>query len=557
MKRKNKKDVPKNRNDTKENTAVIKAVMDAPALESRVMVADPFVDYYSMDGANTVLQPPYNPNQLAHLREESDILGSCIDAYATNIVGFGYNVQSDIELDDEENPKVDDELRAYRNLFKYCNIDSSFTRIMKQVIADREMIGWGAFEVIPGGDGKPAGFTHIPAQELRLCAKQSKAIDVEWHIKDDDGAISTITLKKKFRKFVQIINGKLMYFKEFGDPRPMNCRTGEYMDDVTEEDEATAVVFFNIYCPYTPYGLPRYMGTLLNICGSREAQELNYNYFKSGRHIPMAIVVNNGHLTSDSENALKDTIGKKAEHKYLLLEAEPNEKAVQMLGEDDKDRVTVDIKPLATVMQQDGLFQEYCKNNRDVIRASFRLPPLYTGESQDYNRATADTAKAETEEQVFQPERNELEDEINNLFKNAMDVYDVSLHFNAPVINDDESKANALKAYHEMGGMTPNIARRQVSQIIGEEIEPIEQEWGDIPLNVFLSRKDVLNSKNENPFENSENTQENEENNQLQTENPFENVEQDIEKEAYTKRILFALEDLKSSCEALYEEDNS
>ena len=42
-----------------------------------------------------------------------------------------------------------------------------------------------------------------------------------------------------------------------------------------------------------------------------------------------------------------------------------------------------------------------CKNNRDKIRSAFRLHPIYTGESQDYTRATADTARQVTEEQVF------------------------------------------------------------------------------------------------------------------------------------------------------------
>ena len=39
--------------------------------------------------------------------------------------------------------------------------------------------------------------------------------------------------KKKFRKFRQNVAGRTVYFKEFGDPRIMDKRTGKY---VTEED---------------------------------------------------------------------------------------------------------------------------------------------------------------------------------------------------------------------------------------------------------------------------------------------------------------------------------
>ncbi|MEG2642235.1 MAG: phage portal protein, partial [Eubacterium sp.] len=494
MKRKSKKEVQKNRSGTKKNPrneSILKAFGDAPVMESRVMVTDSFQSFYGSDDyGNTILEPPYNPNVLAKMTEESDILGCCVNAYETNIVGFGYSVQSDVESSEEKDVQkvaLEREMQDYKALFKYCNFDSGFTKIMKQVINDRETIGWGCFEVIPNVLGEPSGFTHIPAHQIRMCAKQNKPVDVEWHVKSDSGEILTYTLKKRFRKFVQVINGKLLYFKEFGDPRSMDCYTGEYKDDVEGDREATSIIFFNIYCSYSPYGLPRYMGQLLNMCGSREANELNYNYFKSGRHVPMAVIVNGGHLTNASQTLLKDSTGKEAQHKYLLLEAEANEPTVSMVGMEENNRVSVDIKPLATVMQSDGLFQDYCQKNRDIIRAAFRLPPLYTGESQDYNKATSDTARAITEEQVFQPERASLEEEINNLLKNALGIYDASLKFNEPVISDDAEKAAALKAYSEIAGVTPNMVVGQVSNIIGRELPEFEEEWGNVPLPIYMA----------------------------------------------------------------------
>lgn len=534
MRKKNKKDIPKNKNDTKRsNTAILKAVGQSSMIESRVIINDPFQNFYGSDNGNAILEPLYNPNLLSKLREESDILGSCIDAYATNIAGFGYEIQSLSEDNQTEE-------FLYESLFKYCSFDSSFTKIMKRVIADRETVGYGCFEVIRSSDGKPAGFTHIPAQEIRMCARQTKAQQITWKVKEN-GQIKEIPLKKKFRKYVQIVNEKLMYFKEFGDTRKMNCYTGEYSENVTEENEATEVVFFNIYCQYSPYGLPRYMGTLLNMVGSREAQELNYNYFKDGRHIPMAILVKGGHLTKDSETVLSEMKGGKSQHKYLVLEAEADEKAVSLVGEEDKNRVDVDIKPLATVMQQDGLFQQYCKNNRDIIRAAFRLPPIYTGESQDYNRATSDTARAITEEQVFEPERAGLEEEINNLFKNAMDVYDVDLRFKAPVINDDEAKANALKIYSDMGGLTPSDAREIASDILDKELQPYEGEWANLPVGVKTTDSKEPEDKTDEGETDESNAEEN------QTDNKETKA---IEKQDNVALILKGLEELKLFCEA-------
>ena len=51
------------------------------------------------------------------------------------------------------------------------------------------------------------------------------------------------------------------------------------------------------------------MGQLLNIVGSREAAELNYKYFKDGRHVPSAILVQNGKLTEASTKALEEDKG--------------------------------------------------------------------------------------------------------------------------------------------------------------------------------------------------------------------------------------------------------
>ena len=53
------------------------------------------------------------------------------------------------------------------------------------------------------------------------------------------------------------LSSKLQYlnFKEFGDPRTLNCRTGVYEDSTLQDDRASSIIFFNIYCPYTPYGL--------------------------------------------------------------------------------------------------------------------------------------------------------------------------------------------------------------------------------------------------------------------------------------------------------------
>ena len=63
---------------------------------------------------------------MTRLSESSDILQQCIDAYKTNIVGFGIDFGYDIDVNKEgEEVKValDKEWLKYENFFKYCNLD--------------------------------------------------------------------------------------------------------------------------------------------------------------------------------------------------------------------------------------------------------------------------------------------------------------------------------------------------------------------------------------------------------------------------------------------------
>ena len=86
-----------------QNRVVIKAITGSSAIESRVIEEDEFQGMYE-DG--TILEPLYNPELLTRLPEYSDILQQCIDAYKTNMVGFGVNFDYDIDVKDDEEKKI-------------------------------------------------------------------------------------------------------------------------------------------------------------------------------------------------------------------------------------------------------------------------------------------------------------------------------------------------------------------------------------------------------------------------------------------------------------------
>ncbi|MEG1870967.1 MAG: hypothetical protein RR192_03095, partial [Peptostreptococcaceae bacterium] len=322
------------------------------------------------------------------------------------------------------------------------------------------------------------------------------AIEVDEIITDTNGNERNIKRWKKFKKFIQMVGSKQVYFKELGDPRKLNRFTGEYLEEGAEiniNDEANSIIFDAIYCPYTPYGLPRYIGALMKMMGSRSADQLNYNYFMDGRHIPLAIVVENGQLTQDSMDSLAGAKGEIAQHKYLILEAEPFKDEGGLDLDEKKSNVKIHFEKLAEIMQDDALFLEYLKNNRDIVRSSFRLAPIYTGDTQDFNRATAETAKLVTEEQTFEPLREDLSDLLNKKLMKDLNIKYVEVKFKGPKTTDDTEIAKALTPYIAGGVATPNMLLDSLGKLLGKEFEALTEEWADIPLQVYLANKNIAN----------------------------------------------------------------
>lgn len=138
-------------------------------------------------------------------------------------------------------------------------------------------------------------------------------------------------------------------------------RTGEYVSTLAEKHQANEVIHLKIGSGV--YGVPRWVGNIVNLYGARKAEELNFMYFKQGRHVPAAITVENGMLSEASYRELQeymnDLEGVENAHKFLLIEAEGIAKEKDLHGGEDITPVSVEIKSLAEILQNDALFLEY------------------------------------------------------------------------------------------------------------------------------------------------------------------------------------------------------
>lgn len=427
-----------------------------------------------------VIDPPYDFSALQLLCEQSSILQQCIDAYKINITGFGLEsvTKEDLSsLNEEKKNAVEKERSKLKDYLNFINLETPIEEVLELVIDDLEKTGNAYIEILRSDDGEISTFEYLPAENMRLCKKDKKSSEVTREI-EIDGKVKKKTTMRKFRRYVQVVNTDKVYFKEYGHPGDLDYKTGEYGDKLDHDNKASEVLHFKI--GNGTYGKPRWIGNVVSVVGARKAEELNYLYFKNGRHLPAAITVSNGMLDEDSRASLEEYMngaqGVENAHKFLLLEA-MGDSTENAHGEEEKTNAKIDIKDLAQIIQKDALFMDYDNDTRKKIRSSFRLPPLYTGESQEYNRATSDTARQITEEQVFQPERIKIARRLNSVLLPELDIKNAKLAFKDADFRDPVEIAKVLAPFIDAGAVGPNDLRELLGEVLGTKLKQWEEEY--------------------------------------------------------------------------------
>ena len=430
------------------------------------------------------ISPPSDLRGLRNLVKHSTILPQCIRAYKNNIAGFGIGIRY-IE-DAEETSEMAAEFSRAQEIIELLNIEQDTKEVFEDIIEARETYGIAYLEVIRNVAGEVVQIEFVKETPTILKTRPL------------DPYISTVYYhhgqqterKKRYCKYRQDIGGKTVFFKEFGDPRIMDRRDGEYLkegESLNLEYQANEIMEFTIGTE--PYGEVRWIGQILGVDGSRRAETLNNNYFTNGRHTPLMIMIEGGTLTDESfeklQQYINDIKGEAGQHAFLLLETEASDGRTDF---DQQEKPKITVKDLASVLQKDELFQGYLDNNRRKVQSAFQLPDLYVAYTTDFNRATAQTAQEVTEEQVFQPERRSLAWAINNRLLNGYQFKHVEAYFLEPDITNPDDLYKLLTVANNAGGVTPNFAKRIIYEAFGEQAEDYPEEWGDTPLSYSKSQ---------------------------------------------------------------------
>lgn len=422
---------------------------------------------------------------LKALVAHSTILPQCIRAYKNNIAGFGIAVKY---MDDyeEETEEMKQEFVTMERIIEMLNFEQDTKEVFEKVVESRETYGIAYIECIRNLEGAVVEIEFVKdTPTIELTRPLEPYVEITYYYKGE-----SIPRKKRFKKYRQTVGGKTVYFKEFGDPRLMDKRSGEYLNENETLElnyQANEILEFTIGTE--PYGEVRWIGQTLNVDGSRKAENLNNNYFTNGRHTPLMIIVKGGTLSDDSFAKLKGYMngirGEAGQHAFLVLETEDTETRA---GFSDVKQPEIEIKDMAAILQKDELFQEYQENSRRKVQSSFQLPDLYVAYTTDFNRATAQTAMEVTEKQVFQPERASLAWQINNKLLNGYGFKYCKCYFEGPDITNPDDMAKILNITERAGGMSPNIAKELTYNTLGKDAENYPDEWGDIPLQYTKSQ---------------------------------------------------------------------
>jgi len=463
-----------------------------------------------LDSSSGLISPPVSLDVLVRADELSESVANSTEAMVVNIARRGHkfvDIRSrEQQLKNLDNTAVEAEKRRLEQFFRHISGDMTWTETRARSRQDFEHAGAFAWEMIDNpATGELDMIKHIPIQTLRM-SKQLPYYPIEERQVDRSTfKVKTVTRAHKFRLFAQIIGAgtKLQWFKEWGDPRVYDVKTGKEIkgEQLTTNFEnsgkpmpvsrrANAVLYHRRYVSYTPYGMPRYIGVFIKLLGNRRADEVNFTTLNNNNIPSSFILVENATLTQGSINRIEKFTEKELgrtgnRSKFLLIEAEPIDEESPLPS---SSSIGLKVVPMVNTMIKDELYGEYIKNNADAIRRAWRMPPIFIGMSSAYNKATAEVSRVLGDEQVFDPERRIFDDLINFSIMPSLDVIYHDFKSNTPNVTNNEELIKLLAIAERTGGMSPRIARTAIQDVLSDlELGPTLGIEPDLPYSLQLA----------------------------------------------------------------------
>lgn len=377
-----------------------------------------------------LIQPPYNLEYLSRVYEISPYNYAAINAKVYNTVGLGFDfVETRKTKDAIDAIKNDQQLeRARRKLNKLkqdlhdwlenCNEEETFKETLIKFYTDVEATGNGYLEIGRTSSGKIGYIGHIPAKTMRVRRLR-------------DG-------------FIQLLYGKAVFFRNFGDQETVNPIAGG-------EDRPNEIIHFKKYTPTNNYyGVPDIVPASNAMAGNEFASKYNLDYFENKAVPRYIITLKGGKLSPESERKLLEffQVGLKGKNHRSLY--------IPLPADSPDQKVEFKMEPVEAG-SQDSSFNIYRKMNRDEILMSHRTPINKIGTPEGINLAAARDADKTFKEQVTRPAQDILEKKINRIVAEMTDA--LELKFNELALTDEDAQSKIDERYLRMQVITPNEVR--------------------------------------------------------------------------------------------------
>jgi len=477
---------------------------EGDVLQSNALLIDDIfsLDYFDAESSPNakVLKPPFNPSTLSSFCQENNALGQCIAAMEVNIDGTGYEVTAS-NGGEEQTDAEKKEAEGITEFFDEIFPTKSFITVRRELRRDQEASGNSYLEVLRSISGDIVFAKALESVSMRLL-KLDDPVPVSVTIMRF-GSEQNVTIIKRERRFVQKIGDKSIFFKEFNASRDLNKWTGIWAEQgqkLPVEDRATEVIhFYPIRDVTSPYGLPRWINQIPSILGSRKAEELNLDFFNAGGLPPAIIAIQGGELTEPVRKQLNTYLSGKgaSKHRAAIIEVQSTGGSLDSAG-----NVRMTVERFGAERQQDSMFENYDSRCEKRVRSSFRLPPMFVGKADDYSFATAFASYTVAEAQVFQPERSEFDEIMNNTIMKhiapgftfrslPLAVRDATQQLKGIELSKDAlDKEGFIKAINEVTNMNLKIPEGVASEpVVKPTEEPVEGEEDNADIINALGRQ--------------------------------------------------------------------
>jgi PBSX family phage portal protein len=415
-------------------------------------------------------EPPYPPDQLARLLEQSETHAACVTAKARNVAGYGLEAVP-YEGVGAESPPGEETIRKF-----WFGLETTFqlgpdkqpataSEVLEHAWEDLESVGYLTLELLVNSStGEPTGLAHIPAHTIRK--------------------------RKGARGYVQLDDADLpaAYFGEAGDRYDSDAGeqwfvnaekgvVGETTGEVGGPDAvANELIVLRNYSALAPhYGTPDIIPGLQTLAGDVAARTWNTKLFDNDTVPRMAVVVENGELTDRAWTELEEKFQKisldENKHRGILIEAQS---AVQSVGE--SENVSIRLEPLTVGVQEDADFLDYREENEHDISKAHSVPPVIINRTSDINYANAREQRQEFAQSVIKPKQERFSErlyQIIHVLGFGIDGWAVEFTLHGGENRQRNAEISQTRIEASMGAMTINETREELG------LEPLADADGE------------------------------------------------------------------------------